>query len=339
MPVDGGRFEDYARWVRDRGIANGGCVSMRHPSISDLAAYVQSGSVTWRNDEVGRNAQSRREVAMRRVVVGSLALVLVLAGCTTESNPAASVGCDNAPVAPGDYEGLNDVDGAGQKCWTIVPPTQQGDPIPLHMLLASAGGHADQNYAAWRPFIDDSDGLVVIVGTDPDTDSSVDTFEVLVDQLGKDYCIDLDRVHVSGGSWSSALAAVLMCEMPDTFASFADSLGGFVIDLVCEPIPKPLLAITGDPDHSQVARSVEYWADINQCDPDPTVADLGSGIIRYTYGSCEADVVFYHFEGMGHQIPVNTCVGPAMAAGVCAEYPTFDSFDAWTEFFAEHPLE
>ncbi len=256
------------------------------------------------------------------------------------SDVRESAGCSREPaVQPGDYVALNDVDGAGQRYWTVVPDPYDGGPLPMHMILGSGGGSADINYEGWRPFLDADDGLVVIVGTERDTGRSVDTFEALVDQLGEDYCIDLDRMHLSGGSWSAGLTALLMCKMPDTFASFADGGGSFMQASVHCPTPKPLVAMTGDVDRDNVERSVESWAEINGCDPEPTTEDLGSGITRFTYERCDADVVLYDLEGMGHAAPMKKCVGPAADAGVCAEYADFDSFDVWNDFFAEHPLE
>jgi len=64
--------------------------------------------------------------------------------------------------------------------------------------------------------------------------------------------------------------------------------------------------------------------------------DLGSGITRHTYQGCAADVVVYDFQGMGHQLAAFECTGPA--GSYCAEYEDFDSFQAWEEFFAQHPL-
>jgi polyhydroxybutyrate depolymerase len=167
-------------------------------------------------------------------------------------------------------------------------------------------------------------------------EAEVDTYVGLIDQIGADYCVDLDHIHVLGGSWSAGLAAKLMCRMPETFASFAESVGTFGMLGSCEPIPKALVAMTGDSDRTAMTESVETWAAINNCDPDPTAEDLGSGITRYTYQGCDEDVVLYDFEGMGHQLPATECTGPVGSS--CAEYEDFDAFDTWEEFFAEHPL-
>jgi polyhydroxybutyrate depolymerase len=248
-----------------------------------------------------------------------------------------SVGCGVPEVAPGDYEAVNDANGADQTYWTVVPESYSADdPLPVYLLLASGNGNADQNFAAWRPLIGDPEGLFVVAGTELDAEFEVDTYVGLIDQIGANYCVDLDHIHVIGSSRSAALAAKLMCQMPETFASFADSVGTFGRLSSCEPTPKALVAMTGDTDRPQVTVSVGAWAAINNCDTDPQAEDLGSGITRYTYEGCDEDTVLYDFEGMGHQLPATECIGPA--GRYCAEYEDFDAFDTWGQFFAEHPL-
>lgn len=258
-------------------------------------------------------------------------------GDVSSSNVRSSVGCGTADVAPGDYEAVNDTNGAKQTYWTVVPDSYSiDDPLPVYLLLAAGGGNANQNYAGWRPLVGDPEGLFVVADTQTSAEAEVDTYVGLIDQIGADYCVDLDHIHIIGNSWSAALAAKLMCQMPETFASFADSIGTFGMLGSCEPAPKALVAMTGDSDRSQVAKSVEAWAGVNNCDPDPQAEDLGSGITRHTYQGCDEDVVMYDFEGMGHQLAATECTGPA--GSYCAEYEDFDAFDTWEQFFAEHPL-
>jgi len=275
-------------------------------------------------------------------VAAVVLMALALAGCSsigdTGTSTRASSGCDAQPVAPGDYEAVNDVAGANQKYWTVVPSSYEGQPTPVYLFLSSGSGEADLNYAAWRPLLDAADGLVVVVDTASGTGRDVATYTALIDELGQNYCVDLDRVHLQGSSWSSSLTAELACRMPDTFASFADALGRFTIPYDCEPEPKPLIAVTGDTDRSQVSLSVEHWADINGCEPDPSPEDLGAGVTRYVYQGCAEDVVYYDFAGMSHQLPSHDCKGPADEAGFCAEYADFDIIQMWQEFFADHPL-
>ena len=81
---------------------------------------------------------------------------------------------------------------------------------------------------------------------------------------------------------------------------------------------------------------VTRWSAINGCDPEPAVEDLGSGVLRKTFQNCEADILFYDIEGMGHCFVFHEAKGP-IAGWVC-EYEEFDYFEDGLRFFAEHPL-
>jgi poly(3-hydroxybutyrate) depolymerase len=241
-------------------------------------------------------------------------------------------------VAPGDYETVNDHGGANQQYFVIVPESYADlAPAPLHLLLGSGGGNADLNYAGWRESFHDEPMLIAIVGTEGGKERAPATLLALIDRLAAGYCIDLRHVHVSGSSSSAYAAAQLACEGSDRIASLFDGVGSFAVS-PCEPVrPVPLLAITGDPDRHKVTPSVERWAEINDCDPEPLVEDLGSGIARKSYQGCEADVLFYDIEGLGHKAVLHECVGP-VAELYCEEYEELDEIDEAQRFFAEHPL-
>ena len=128
----------------------------------------------------------------------------------------------------------------------------------------------------------------------------------------------------------------MACEAADRIASFTAS-GAQVRPDECTPSrPVPLWTFTGDPDRYLVTALVDKWVAINGCDPDPVVDDLGSGVSRKTYQNCEADVVFYDIEGMGHVWPVHEAIGPIDA--YVAEYEEVDYLQDTLRFFAEHPL-
>ncbi len=279
---------------------------------------------------------------MKALIVMTMALALVVAAmvpATAQPDEAArpSSGCDAPLAAPGDYEAINDFDGAGQRYFVIVPEHYaEITPAPLTLILGSGGGDAYMNYTGRRDFFDDEPTLIAIAGTASLKQKSPATLLALIDQLTADYCIDLRRVHVSGSSSSAFVLSRLVCEGSDRVASVFDGMGDFALD--CEPgRPVPLLAITGDPDRVSVTRSVATWVEHNGCDPEPLVEDLGSGITRRTFQDCDADVLFYDVEGLGHKALAHECVGP-YAATVCAEYEELDEIDESQRFFAEHPL-
>jgi poly(3-hydroxybutyrate) depolymerase len=272
------------------------------------------------------------------IVATLLASTAGVVSAQSEGSARPSSGCEAPLPAPGDYEAVNDFDGADQKYFVVVPPSYEDiTPAPLHLLLASGGGDADYNYAGWRESFDDEPMLIAIIATATGRQRAPATLLALIDQLAADYCIDLRHVHVEGGSSSGYAAAQLACEGSDRIASLFDGVGSFIVS-PCEPErPVPLLAITGDPDRHVVTRSVERWVEINGCNPEPLVEDLGSGIARKSYQGCEADVLFYDIEGLGHKVAMHECVGP-VAELYCEAYEELDQLDEAQRFFAEHPL-
>ena len=279
-----------------------------------------------------------RSLITATIVAALLAASVGVVAAQSDGTARPSSGCDEPLVAPGDYEAVNDFDDADQTYFVIVPEHYaEIIPAPLELSLGSGGGNADLNYTAKRDFFDDEAMLVAIVATETRAQQDPATLLALVDELAADYCIDLRRVHVSGSSSSAFAAAKLACEGSDRIASLKDGMGSFVVS-ACEPERRfPVLAITGNPDRSSVTMSVERWAETNGCDPEPLVEELGSGIFRKAYQGCEADVLFYDIEGLGHAAVAHECVGP-YAEMYCKEYTELDEIDETQRFFAEHPL-
>lgn len=272
-----------------------------------------------------------------RGFVLSCVLVLVVVACGDGEALHGSVGCGEPLVEPGEYEGLNVVGDVEQPYWMVVPEKYaEVAPAPLYLHLAAGNGDHNGNLEGWRPYLDDLDGLMAIVNTESAGRQSPETAVALIDQISGDYCVDPTRVHVMGTSWSFEMADRLACEESDRVASFVAALGGAVWPDCAPDRPVPLLTFSGDTDRLGVERLVEKWVAVNGCDPDPTVEDLGSGVFRRTYQNCEADIVFYDIEGMGHAWPLHEAKGPG--AALVAEYDEVDYLEEAHAFFADHPL-
>lgn len=254
---------------------------------------------------------------------------------------AGTAGCDGPLAEPGEYEGLSVFGEVEQAYWLVVPESYaESAPAPLYLHLASGGGDHDGFLAGWRPYLDDLNGLMAMVNTTAGAPSpgrgAPETLLALIDQISADYCVDPNHIHVMGTSWSATMAERLACEAADRIASFVSPRGGTPADLCTPSRPVPLWAFTGDPDRATVTSNVEKWAVINGCDPEPVVEGLGSGVFRKTYQNCEADIVFYDIEGMGHLWPMHEAIGPG--AGWMAEYAEVDYLDEVLQFFADHPM-
>lgn len=259
-------------------------------------------------------------------------------GLATTETPSTGQGCD-VLHAPGEYEGLNVVGEVEQGYWVVVPESYaEVVPAPLYLHLASGGGDHDGFLNGWRPYLNDLDGLMVMVNMAPGPAGkrSSATMLALIDQVSGNYCVDPTRVHIMGTSMAADMAHRMACEASDRIASFVAS-GLWNASTPCEPPrPVPLWTFTGDPDRQTVTAFVDKWAAINGCNPEPVVEHLGSGVSRKIYQNCEADVVFYDIEGMGHVWPMNEAKGPG--AQWVAEYEEVDYLEDTLQFFADHPL-
>jgi poly(3-hydroxybutyrate) depolymerase len=283
---------------------------------------------------------------MRSLAIIGLFLVMA-AGCgeaADESAAPTTASAAGAPASsgcevlhePGEYEGVGHYGDVEQPYWMLVPATYvEIAPAPLYVHLAAAPGDHDSFAEGFRPYLSDLEGLMLIVNTETAPRGQADALASLVDQVSNEYCVDSRRVHVMGTSHSFHMAENFACDYSDRVASFIAALGGVVGD--CRPErPVPLLTFTGDDDRYGVQRLVAKWVEINGCDRDPVVEDLGSGVRRKTYQNCAAGILFYDIEGMGHAWPLHEARGPA--APWIAEYDEVDYYEEAYKFFADHPL-
>ncbi len=260
---------------------------------------------------------------------------LLAGGCGAEV-VGGSAGCDQPLAEPGEYEGVNVVGEVEQPYWVVVPESyDRVVPAPLYLHLATGNGDHHGMLDGFRPYLDDLDGLMVMVNTEGAARKEADVVASLVEQLGREYCVDPQRVHAMGTGTSFALTERLACEYADIVASVAASLGMGAGG--CTPQQSvPLLTFTGDQDRGTVEALVGRWVTANGCDPEPVVEDLGSGVYRKSYQNCDADILFYDIEGMSHAWPMHEAKGPG--AAWVAEYEEVDYLEEAYRFFAEHPL-
>lgn len=263
--------------------------------------------------------------------------VTTMAPPTTTSAPVAGDGCDMPLAESGEYEGFQ-IGTVDQPYWVVVPASyDEVVPAPLYLHLASGSGDHDGSLAGWLPYLDDLNGVMVMVNTQGAIRGEPDVMLTLIDQMSSEFCIDQSRIHVMGTSSSGDEAERLACEAPDRIASFVTGISGNVPSARCSPeSPVPLLTFTGDVDRSSTKRLLERWTSVNGCEPELVVEDLGSGVFRKTYQSCVADVLFYDIESMGHAWPLHEAKGPG--AAYVAEYEEVDYLDEAMKFFADHPL-
>ena len=269
-----------------------------------------------------------------RLRVVLLLVVGGLAAASCGSGESARSECE-VLHEPGEYEEVGRYGDVDQPYWMVVPADYANiAPAPLYVHLASGLGDHNGFMDGWRPYVDDLDGLMIVVNTATPSRIEPDALASLVDEVSTEYCVDARRVHVLGTATSFGVAENFACEHSGRVASFVAALGSAAGP--CSPErPVPLLTFSGDTDRDGVNHLVDKWININGCDPDPVVEDLGSGVMYKTYQNCAADVFFYDIEGMGHTYPLHEAKG---STPWVTEYDEVDYLEQAQEFFAEHPL-
>lgn len=256
--------------------------------------------------------------------------------------------CEEPLPVAGEYEGLSETastTGTYVHPYTVVVPESIDPtvPAPIYLHLASGGGNRDGFLQGWRPHYANTDvpGLMVVVGTNRSASSQ--SLLALIDQVSDAYCVDANRIHVMGTSWSASMAVNLACDGADRIASYSSGIGATAPRDVCDPgRPVPLLSFTGETDRYRDAALVAAWAELNGCDPEPATDELGSGVSHVVYEGCDAAVEFFDIKGMGHVWPMHDCLAEAhphpAAANLCREYAEVDYLEEAFRFFEENPL-
>ena len=182
-------------------------------------------------------------------------------------------------------------------------------------------------------------------------------FEELLNQLEATLQIDPKRVYVTGFSNGAGMTFTLGAQFADRIAAIApvSSQSFAAVDALARPVPVYYLAGTADPlipyhggavmlpwgntrTTPPVQDSVDTWARLDGCPPEPQVISDENGVrvVRYGPGQDGAEVLFTTIEGNGHHWP--DTVEPLPHA-ICG--PTLDPFNAtdriW-DFFVKHPM-
>jgi polyhydroxybutyrate depolymerase len=187
-------------------------------------------------------------------------------------------------------------------------------------------------------------------------------FRDIVDSLAETYCIDRDRLYVTGFSSGGSFSAYAGCALPELAA--VAPLAGVNLSRPCDDAPgMPMITMHGDADqaayftgfeglddpddptlnsfHGDVTATVARWAERNGCDPVPLEEPYGdaasqSEAIKKTYQNCDDgdDVVFYVLKGADHLYP-----GGLRASRKLMDDPKLSKVDGSTlilDFFDAH---
>ena len=176
----------------------------------------------------------------------------------------------------------------------------------------------------------DTAGIIVVypngIGGTWNISSTTGTDDVgfisaLIDTVGSQYSIDLNRVFATGMSMGGFMSYRLACELSGRIAAIA-SVAGLQAFYPCDPDrPVPVLHFHGTLDpvvpYAGVPSTISNWINYNLCPSDPTITDLpdidtndNSTVTVYHYGPCEdsTEVILYTINGGEHTWPGATII-------------------------------
>jgi polyhydroxybutyrate depolymerase len=287
---------------------------------------------------------------MRRARAVALTVVLGLAACgrdepapatVQEAAPEADVattgaspGCDDPRVRePGTREVTIDTEEGERELLLSVPSGYDGArPAPLVLSFHGLGSEAAQQ-VDYTGLVDRALEAGVVVASPegggtparwrlPDDGAGEDVGFVtsMLDRLGGELCLDLDRTFAVGLSNGAAFSAVLGCELAEHVAGVGAVAGVNLVAACPDDEPVPLVAFHGTDDDivpygggsvlfglaqaRPVVDAVADWAERNRCDAEPV--DEVEGEIRHRrYEGCAegAGVELFVVDGGGHTWP------------------------------------
>ena len=170
----------------------------------------------------------------------------------------------------------------------------------------------------------------------------------LLAAIEADHCIDTSRVYATGKSNGAGLAALLACQLPDTFAAVAPVAPALYPGTrtgCAEAPPTPILEIhgvadatipyAGDPDRDLPA--IPEWtqerADHNGCTASTTRTERDITTTRWTGCDHDAEVEHVAVDGGGHVWP-----GGDIYSGGGHVTHTIESATVIWDFFSRHHL-
>jgi polyhydroxybutyrate depolymerase len=182
----------------------------------------------------------------------------------------------------------------------------------------------------------------------------------ILDDLESTWNVDRKRIYAAGMSNGGMMCYRLASELGDRIAAFAPISGTLAMKQIHPPRPIPIMHMHGTADpiipftgprlgkpprvisFYSVAQTMELWANLNNCDPTPTVTEFpdihqdGTRAIRRAYRPRVggAEVVLIEIEGGGHTWPGRT---PRMA-WLGRSTHDIQANDLIWEFFQRHPL-
>lgn len=180
---------------------------------------------------------------------------------------------------------------------------------PRNMAVVYPQGQVNAwGYTAWN------------IGTfwDQSNIDDVGFISLMIDQIGNDFEINLDKVYACGMSNGGYMAYELACELEDKIAAFGSVTGNFMLNTsegqTCDFTREiPIVHFHGTADDVvdyypptfdqalSVSESIDFWSDYNNLDLE-SAYNLNENVEIYTYYNQESTTEFMHYRiyGGGH---------------------------------------
>lgn len=149
--------------------------------------------------------------------------------------------------------------------------------------------------------------------------------QFVINEIAKEYNIDLERIYATGMSNGGMMTYRLGCELSETFASIAPVSGSMDVENCAPKSLMPIIVFHGTADEtipylggtsthiipnlfnlnfSSVSEAVSFWVEHNNCSPKPQTEQEG-GFLKETF-LCDwqdSDVEVYTIQDGGHVWP------------------------------------
>ncbi len=235
--------------------------------------------------------------------------------------------------------------------------------VPLVFNLHGRGSNAlQQEFYAVMNEVADTAGFIICYpdgidmvwnsGFDPNAQDDAGFINALIDEIYKDYAVNLDKVYSCGMSNGGYQSLYMACELTHRFAAVASVTGSMLQTVLdnCNPSRAiPVMQIHGTNDSTvlyngsdfgaPIEEVVQFWVNHNQCNFNgdtlmienvDTLDNSTAERIRYTGGTHNSEVIFYKITNGGH-----TWAGSPRALGELLGVVNYDfnaSGDIWNFF-------
>jgi len=241
-------------------------------------------------------------------------------------------------------------------------------PLVFNLHGRGSSGTQQQIYSAMNE-VADTAGFIVCYpdgidevwnsGFDPNGVNDTGFINALIDEIDKDYDINLDKVYTCGMSNGGYQSLYMACELTNRFAAVASVTGSMVKPVLdnCQPSKAiPVMQIHGTDDDtvlyggSDIATPIEevvqFWAAHNACNSVgdtlqieniDTTDNSTAERIAYTNGTDNSEVIFYKITNGGHTWPGSpNAINDVFGLGVVNQ--DFNASEAIWNFFNQFSL-